>query len=383
VAAPGGRLVFLLVAMAVIATLFAGRVEASPAQVILYGTDGSGGNLLKHLEYGYPFTVGNMGQGRTFPALAYDRNNWILYTGEGWGEANVYTVDTITASTTLIGNAGLGQASIGAMDFSSAGVLYASVGIAGNSTTGSDHLATINTSTGEATLIGPFGECTGVTVPSQGEGLCDIEGMEAITFDSEGTLWGALSEWGPTGSPGLYTIDRLTGIATFVAPILDGSNVPSSGGIESLQFFCYDVLYGGTGRAKGSSTDGGFLVTIDPVTGVFEYAGNISATGGPSLGALTYEGPCYPGPDYSAGAPPGCLIGTVSAGTEMVGDVALLRRFRDEILLKSAIGQTLVKAYYRHSPAVANKIKDSEQAKRLVRCALKPFIWGAKIVLDE
>ena len=128
------------------------------------------------------------GSGRTFPALAYDRNNWILYAGEGRGEANIYSVDTITASTTLIGNAGLGQASIGAMDFSSAGVLYASIDVAGSSTSGSDHLAAINTTTGEATLIGPFGVCAGVAVPSQGEGFCDIEGMEAITFDSEGIL---------------------------------------------------------------------------------------------------------------------------------------------------------------------------------------------------
>jgi len=45
-----------------------------------------------------------------------------------------------------------------------------------------DHLATIDTTTGLATVIGPYGMCMGVTLPSQGNGSCTIEGMEAIAF---------------------------------------------------------------------------------------------------------------------------------------------------------------------------------------------------------
>src|SRR6185295_6839324 len=154
---------------------------------------------------GVGIVVGSAGV--MLPSLAADPADGTLYAGQGGGGPNIYTVDPGTGAATLVGNSGLGFAAIGALDFGASGILYASVNIAGDGSTGSDHLATIDLATGVATVIGPFGTCTGVTVPSTGGGSCDLEGIEAIAFDGAGTLWGALNERGAAGTPGLYTIN--------------------------------------------------------------------------------------------------------------------------------------------------------------------------------
>lgn len=103
---------------------------------------------------------------------------------------------------------------------------------------GGTHLGVINTITGEATVIGPFGTCNG---------SCTIAGIEAIAFDAEGNLWGSLRTSGDSsGAPGLYSINTETGAATFVSPIVDTNGTPvPRGGVVSLQFACDGTLYGG------------------------------------------------------------------------------------------------------------------------------------------
>ena len=197
-----------------------------------------------------------MGVG-SIPSLAVHPITHIMYAGGGAGVPNVYTINTATAAATLVGDSGLGFAAIGAMDFRADGALFAAVNIVGDGGSGSDHLATIDKTTGVATVIGPFGTCP----PG---GLCTIEGMEAMAFSPSGTLYGAVSSRGPGSTPGLYTINMTTGAATFVAAILDSSSTPPSGGIVSLQFDCDGTLFGGTARAVGAATDGGRLVTIEP-----------------------------------------------------------------------------------------------------------------------
>ena len=248
----------------------------------LFGTDGNPGHLLRIDPLtGVGTVVGSMGVG-AIPSLAVDPITLIMYAGGGAGLPNVYTINTTTAAATLLGDSGLGFAAIGAMDFRADGTLFAAVNIVGDGGSGSDHLATIDKTTGVATVIGPFGTCP----PS---GLCTIEGMEAIAFSPSGTLYGAVSSRGPGSTPGLYTINPTTGAATFVAAILDSSSTPPSGGIVSLQFDCDGTLFGGTARAVGAATDGGRLVTINPATGVFSFVGGVSATGGSSLAALALD----------------------------------------------------------------------------------------------
>jgi hypothetical protein len=319
-------------------TLVAGMVSAlgghelyaAPGNGILFGTDASGGDLITiDPTTGAGTIVGPMGVGPV-PSLAVDPITGIMYAGGGAGLPFLYTVNSTTGAATLVGDTGLGLAAIGALDFRADGTLFAAVNIAGNGGTGSDHLATIDKLTGVATVIGPFGTCTGVVVPSEGDGSCTIEGMEAIAFSPGGVLFGAVTAHGAAGAPGLYTIDTTTGAATFVAPILDSSDEPPSGGIASLQFTCGGILYGGTASPLSAivaqpSGDGGNLVTIDPTTGLFVTIGN-AVPSGQSLGALAFGSLCG-----GSAAPAASTLGLVLLVVSLLGIAALtlpLRRAR-------------------------------------------------------
>jgi hypothetical protein len=296
-----------------------GWVSANPGIGTLYGTDASGGHLLLvNPGTGTSTIVGSILAPGSVPALAVDPTTGTMYAGQGAGAPNLYTVDKSTGAATLVGDTGLGIAAIGDMDFRADGVLFAAVNIAGNGGTGSDHLAIVNKITGTATVIGPFGSCTGVTVPSTGGGSCTVEGMEAIAFDASGKLWGAVNPRGAAGTPGLYLIDPATGAATFEHPIANAMGDPPSGGVVALQFACDGTLYGGTATATDEATDGGRLITIDPATGIFSFVGGTSATDGTSLGALAFDAPCSSGPS----AP----IPTLSEWA-MIGLAALLTGF--------------------------------------------------------
>lgn len=279
---------------------------SDPGTGTLYGTDASGGGdefegggggganlLIVDTETGASAIVGPMG-GFPAPSLATDTQAGIMYAGQGGGTANIYTVDPNDGSTTLLGFTGLELAAVGGLDFSPNGVLFAAVNIVGDGGTGSEHLATISTVDGTATVIGPFGDCPEAAAPGEGDGnglLCTIEGIEAIAFDASGNLYGAKSQRGPAGDPGLYQINTTTGEATFLYPILDAAGAPPTGGVVSLQFGCDGTLWGGTARAIEGS-DGGFLIRVDPDTGDFEFVGGVSATGGSSLGGLAFSEPC-------------------------------------------------------------------------------------------
>jgi hypothetical protein len=258
----------------------------------LFGTDASVGNLLTlDPATGMSTLVGPMGIGAV-PALALDPTTGTMYAAPSNGNADLYRVDPGTGATSLLGSTGLAIddnfVTVGDMAFSPDGTLYAAVNIAGGSATGSDTLATIDKTTGKATIIGPF-----ASVCPQPP--CTIDGMEAIAFDTTGNLFGALRERGAVGLPGLYKIDPKTGMVAFLAPILDANGGPLSGGVVSLQF-CGRMLFGGTARditnTEGPPTaadDGGRLIIIDPATGLFGFAGTVSATGGSSLGALACQ----------------------------------------------------------------------------------------------
>jgi hypothetical protein len=268
-----------------------GTAFAAPGTGWLLGTNANGGVLLDvNPGNGAAVPIGPMGVGVT-PSLATDPLTGVVYVATGGGNPVLFTVNPANAMTALVGNTGLGFAGVGGMDFDAAGNLYAAVNIAGDGGTGSDHLAILNPINGQATIIGPFGVCQGVPpIPVGGSGFCTIEGIEGIAFDASGTLWGVHTARGAAGPPGLYTINPGNGAAAFVAPILDAGGSPPSGGLSSIQFACDGTLFGGTARGTFVN-DGGFLVTVNPSTGQFGFAGPVSATGGSSLGGLTFEDP--------------------------------------------------------------------------------------------
>jgi hypothetical protein len=264
------------------------EVKAAPGTGTLFGTDAFNGNLITiNPGTGSASVVGPLGVGQ-IPSLAVDPLTGIIYAGGGGGIPDIFTVNPATGDATLVGDTGLGVAAVEGLDFNATGILYASVNIAGAAGTGADHLAIINKTTGAATVVGSFGSCTGVTIPSTGEGSCTIEGMAGIAFDAAGNLWGS-HRVAAAGSPGLYRINVATGAATFVAPFLDGSGGSPSGGVVSLQFACSGTLYGGTAFPV-EATDGGDLITINPFTGAFSTIGK--AVQDASLGALAFQTAC-------------------------------------------------------------------------------------------
>lgn len=75
-----------------------------------------------------------------------------------------------------------------------------------------------------------------------------------------------------------------------------------------------------------------------------------------------------------------CFIATASFGKDSL-DVGVLCDFRDNILLKNAAGKWFVKKYYLYSPAIAEKIEESETLKLFTRAALKPFVAVSFVAL--
>ncbi len=259
----------------------------APFSGLLFGTSASGGTLLRiDPATGGAVVVGPMGF--SAPALALDPTTGVMYAGQGAGAPLLYTVDPTSGATALVGDTGMGFAATGGLDFRADGTLFAAVNILGDGATGSDHLATFDTTTGVATIIGPFGTIlVPGPYPADGTGSASIEGIEGIAFDASGTLWGSSSTRGVAGpDSALFTIDTTTGAATFVATIADSLATSPSGGVVSLQFRDDGTLFGGTATAVAPATDGGFLITIDTSSGLFSFVGGASATGGSSLGGL-------------------------------------------------------------------------------------------------
>jgi len=269
---------------------------AVPGTGTLFGTDPQAGNLISvNTVTGVGNVVGPM-VGANFPSLAFDHTTNTMFAAGGSGTPDLYTVNTGNGQTNLVALSNLGFAATAGMDVDGAGVLYAAVNIAGDGGTGADFLATIDKNTGQATIIGPFGVCAGLTlpfphIPADGLGSCTVEGIEGIAFDALGNLWGAHSSRGAAGAPGLYTIKIGTGAATFAVPLLDVSGAAASGGFVSIQYTCDGTLFGGTATDQGPP-DGGFLATINPNTGQFTLAPNGATFFGTSLAGLAFDTLC-------------------------------------------------------------------------------------------
>ncbi len=69
-----------------------------------------------------------------------------------------------------------------------------------------------------------------------------------------------------------------------------------------------------------------------------------------------------------------CFIATAVYGSYSAPDVILLRRFRDQVLLKYAIGRCFVSVYYWISPSIANFMCTREPLKKWVKLILIDFL---------
>ena len=87
-------------------------------------------------------------------------------------------------------------------------------------------------------------------------------------------------------------------------------------------------------------------------------------------------------PQPSGGGGVGCFIATAAFGSPLEKRVQILRDFRDRILLNSSAGKEFVQFYYRTSPAIADKIVQSEGLRFITRVMLMPVIGVAYLILQ-
>ena len=83
-------------------------------------------------------------------------------------------------------------------------------------------------------------------------------------------------------------------------------------------------------------------------------------------------------PPADAGNDIGCFIATAAYGSLMANEVVMLRNFRDNVLLQTSWGRSLVKFYYKISPPIASYIKNNKLLEALTRYSLMPLIYGIK-----
>jgi hypothetical protein len=77
----------------------------------------------------------------------------------------------------------------------------------------------------------------------------------------------------------------------------------------------------------------------------------------------------------------GCFIATAAFGSALDSPVVLLRSLRDRYLMTNAAGRAFVRRYYRLSPPLAERIRQSPFLKILVRAILWPLVGAAWLIL--
>jgi hypothetical protein len=161
-----------------------------------------------------------------------------FYSASG---SSLVTINPITGAGTQVAtlNFGANAPDVRGLAISPAGVLYA----ANDGGLGSDLLYTVDTATGQATLVGSTG----------------VAGIQALEFSGTGVLYGwEVGTFGP--GMGLVTINPLTGAVTDVNPAIGGNSAQ----IQGLAFGPNGLLYG----ARDA------LYTIDLATGAIILVGS-------------------------------------------------------------------------------------------------------------
>ena len=293
-----------LAALAAMAVFSGPSMQAGPGDATgtLYGTDGANFNLVTvNVNTGANLT--SLPTGVDFQALAVNPADGTIFAGTGGVVADVYTV-TPAGVVTFLGPTGTGAVAITAMDFDSNGVLFAVLDqlddpfLLGED---GDTLATINTTTGAATIIGPL------------VGGLLADGFQSIAFAPDGTLYGMRLDDFFFFDSFLHVINPLDGSVMPGVPITD-FGLPVDGGITGLQFDCAGTLYAGTAfDAFFFPFDGGNLGLVGPLnTPVYTQIGFGPAVASfqGDLAALAFADSCAPPPppilevavDFGAGS---------------------------------------------------------------------------------
>lgn len=127
-----------------------------------------------------------------------------------------------------------------------------------------------------------------------------------------------------------------------------------------------------TFRVTDSTTvgDAASSMDSDPTPGIIHNTVVVGTTATDSGGATA--------PASGGGGGGGCFIATAAYGSYLDPHVMVLRHFRDDVLLQSAVGTEFVKFYYKHSPPIADFIANHPVLKMATRLALTPLIFAVK-----
>ena len=76
-----------------------------------------------------------------------------------------------------------------------------------------------------------------------------------------------------------------------------------------------------------------------------------------------------------------CFIATAAYGSWLDPHVLTLRKFRDRNLLTNPVGTWLVMFYYRHSPPIADYIRERETLRVMIRSVLAVIVYAIEYPL--
>ena len=136
--------------------------------------------------------------------------------------------------------------------------------------------------------------------------------------------------------------------------------------------------------------DGNFILagtamknTAGEVFAIARYFGGSAEPGEPIVppSPPTPGNPNQPPPTGGGGSSGGCFIATAAYGSGMAEEVNILKNFRDDVLLTSAMGKAFIKFYYQNSPSIADYISDHDSLREMVRISLFPVVGMSWLVL--
>jgi hypothetical protein len=242
----------VLVALLALFLLGAAQARAADTLYAATGSNGVDGELyILNPADGSVITdvgplVDSSGNHYGLSGLAFDPSTGVLYGSTAnrstTAPGDLVIVNPTTAQVTDVGSFGLSGSTFADITFDpTTGTLYGQ-----NSSVGDGWLYTIDLTTGTATKVG-----TGTRAVTGG----------GLAADASGTIWGT-----PTNCPGpLDTFSKINGTATLVA-ILSNCPISRSGAINALAFDSKGTLYGIDADRGGVSHT--HLVTINTATGV-------------------------------------------------------------------------------------------------------------------